>query len=276
MHKLNPLISIKKICSLFLLILLIITIPHFANAQKLESISHNTKGFELYKTKNFHKAIDYFNLAIKADYSNYIAHYNLACTYSLLTINDGNCNTEYFKNAISALEDCYALDSLKTKEKATKDKDFDNIRTEYEFNVLIYGLDFNKAEFVRGFIVGKTFKTSIPGSTYYPIEELTINADNTWVYSFHKNSEEMNSYWHGEQVGTAPTLIEEIKKGTWKLSGHILTLLDESNNVYKIYTLLEPGKINDLYYPDPNDLSGQSEVRHYWKCGKCGCGLIDN
>lgn len=245
------------------------------SAQQDSSILLNNRGYELYKVKEYHRAVELFNQAINKNYSNYIAYYNLASTYSILTTLGVDCNTNFYAKTIHALEACYHLDSLKTKQKAHKDKDFDGIRNEYEFNVLIYGLKFEKPEHVKGFIVEKTFRTSIPGSTYYPIEELTINNDNTWFYSFHKNAEEMIEYWHGEQKGETPKLVCGTKAGIWHLDGHILRLIDQSNTEFEKFILKKPGIIGNLYYPNPNDMSGENIVRHYWKCGKCGCNEID-
>jgi tetratricopeptide (TPR) repeat protein len=44
----------------------------------------NNQGYELYKGKKYSEALKYFDYSIKKDNSNYLAHYNYACTLSLL------------------------------------------------------------------------------------------------------------------------------------------------------------------------------------------------
>ncbi len=93
--------------------------------------------------------------------------------------------------------------------------------------------------------------------------------------TFHKNAKEMNNYWHGEQVGKPPKLVLGTDTGFWRLKGHTLFLMNSKRRLIKKIKLTSPDKIDGLFYPNPNDMSGNSEVRHFWKCGKCGCKEIE-
>lgn len=213
------------------------------------------------------------SLLVFSAYKNYIELYDSARTYALNAvpnINEDECNVDYYLKAIYFLNQCLSYDSLLTGKKAKQDTLFNGIRNEYEFQVLFYGLSFDNPRDVRSFIVNKTYRTSIPGSTYYPIVTLTLNDDNTWEKTYHKNAEEMTNYWIFGK-GNQPELEIGIENGFWELDGHILILLDQSKKEMKRIKLTEPWAIDELYYPDPNDMSGKSEVRHPWKCGKCGC-----
>lgn len=245
-------------------------------SQTVASKKLNSTGFDFYKAKNYKQAASSFAQSIEVDPTNYIAHFNLACTYSILTTLHENCDVNYYAKAIKALEKCFELDSKKTKNKAIKDSDFDGIRNEYEFNVLVHNLSFENPKHVKDFITNKQYSTEAPGSSYFPIEDLTLNKDSTWSYRYHKNAKEMSNYYHGgDMEEPAPTIVIGIKEGNWNLDGYILTLKNKNNSEFMKFTIKKAGEIGQFYYPNPNDMSGDYDVRHHWNCGKCGCQPIE-
>lgn len=261
---------------LSILILCLISIPTYAQYDPHKSKILNEKGHAFFQTKKYTLAIPFLERAIERNGKNYDAHYNLACTYAMLTTQDTTCNTIYYAKTVESLKNCILLDKEKTIQKAKSDGSFEGIKNEYEFNVLIYELSFKDANRVKEFIVGKTYQTSTPGSTYYPINTLTLFEDYTWLSSFHENAEEMANYWHfNEDFSKAPPQLKiGHKKGSWQLNDHILTLYDENKIELKQILLENPSEIDKMYYPDPNDMRDDQEIRHYWKCGVCGCQPI--
>jgi hypothetical protein len=213
------------------------------------------------------------SLLVSLAYKKYVELYDSARTYALKAIpniDEDECILDYYLKSIYFLKECFSYDSLLTTKKAKQDTLFNGIRNEYEFQVIFYDLSFDNPRDVRSFIVNKTYRTSAPGSTYYPIKTLTLYDNNTWEKTYHKNAKEMTDYWvFGE--GEQPELEIETENGFWELDDHVLILLNQSKKEIKRIKLTEPGSIEGLHYPDPNDMSGESEVRHFWKCGKCGC-----
>ncbi len=182
------------------------------------------------------------------------------------------CHRESYMTCLEWVESCLSLDSSRTISGIRTDPAFDGVRDEYEIRRLTDNIEFENPLHVKGFIVGKTFTTSAPGTSYYPISMLTILEDGTWTDRYHKNAEELLAYWHGDEpAGKAPEVRWGEKSGRWELQGHTLLMYDQEGGLEQSYELSAPGQIGEYYYPDPNDESGRSEVRHYWKCGKCGC-----
>jgi hypothetical protein len=207
-------------------------------------------------------------------FKSYLQMYDSACFYAQMAVPDpkrNHCILDYYLKAIDFLNECCSFDTAFTTGKVQNDHRFDGIRNEYEFQAMFYGLSFDSARWVRSFIVDKTYRTSAPGSSYYPIDELTIHNDNSWDLVFHKNAEEMTNYYLMGIGDTAPELQLDTINGTWALNDHELTLINADNKVLKTISLQSPGVIDNMFYPDPNDMSGNNEVRHYWQCGKCGC-----
>lgn len=206
-------------------------------------------------------------------YENYIQLFALAKSHALQAVPDpsvNKCNLDHYLRAINLLEDCISYDTSLTFKKVKNDNSFKGIENEYEFRVLFHDLDFEKPRDVRSFIVNKTYRTPVPGVVYHPITTLYIDDNNTWTEEYHENTKEMQEYWHFHK-GKEPVLKIAVKKGFWSLENHTLIMQDEHRREIKQIQLTEPGVIDGLYYPDPNDESGSSEVRHFWKCGKCGC-----
>jgi hypothetical protein len=182
------------------------------------------------------------------------------------------CHRESYMTCLEWVEFCLSLDSSRTISEIRSNPAFDGVRDEYEIRRLTDNIDFYDPAFVRDFIVGKVFTTSAPGTSYYPISTLAILEDGTWLCRYHENAEELLAYWHAdEQTGEAPVVRWGERSGRWKLQGHTLLMYDQKRELEQSYELTAPGQIGEYYYPDPNDESGRSEVRHYWKCGKCGC-----
>lgn len=263
--------------SQFTIIVFILLMNTFVFSQRDSSRTFllNNQGYAFYNVAEYDSAVKYFKKASFKDPLDYTAQYNLACTYALLTTIDTICNFRYFKKAIASLSICYNLDSLLTKQKVSFDKDFDGIRGEYEFNVLIHHLSFKNPNQVHEFIVDKTFTTALPSlNNYYPVKILNVKRDGTYKYIYHKNSEDLTNYWYGGQKGKPPEVLIGTKVGKWSLIGYSLYLTNESGVVFKVFLLKEQGVIGEFHYPNPNDNRGV-DFLHSWKWGKCGCFLID-
>ncbi|MBK8806487.1 MAG: hypothetical protein IPO21_07540 [Bacteroidales bacterium] len=256
---------------LILIITLILTISKIS-AQEFETDSD----FQYYYQTNYKKgSIKTLedSILITSNYKQYLTLYDSARTNAKDAVPDLNldsCNLNLYLKTIDFLMECFSFDSLLTVKKVKQDNYFDGIRNEYEIRQLFYGLSFFNPQDVRSFIMGKTYKTSTPGSSYFPITTLTLNENDTWLKTYHKNAEEMINYWQ-LGIGNEPELIIGTETGIWKLDGHVLILFDKFKNEIKRIKLTEPHIIDDLYYPDPNDMSQENYVRHFWKCGKCGC-----
>ncbi len=265
----------KKPLKTILILLIVNSSFVLSYSQTDSSTFFNKKGLKHFSARQYTQAVHYFEKAVKKDYNNWWANYNLARTYSVLTTLRSKCNTSFYAKTIEYLKYCLSIDSVKTLDEVKKEKAFYGLKNEYEFNVLIHKLSFYNPKHIKGFIVGKTFRTSTPGSSYSPINTLTINKNGTWTLSFHENSEEMFNYWHGSQEGNPPTLKIGTKRGVWRLQGHHLKILDKAYKEINTYKLKKPGVIGNMYYPDPNDMRSSGFVRHYWKTGNCGCDEIE-
>ncbi len=256
---------------LFLIINLILTIRSIS-AQEFKADSDYQNFYQTYCKQSSVKTKE-DSLVIASFYKNYLALYDSArinAKNAVPNIYLNTCNFILYLKTIDFLKDCISYDSILTVKKVKQDNYFDGIRNEYEIRVLFYGLCFENSEDVSSFIVNKTYSTSAPGSSYYPITTLTLYENYIWEMSYHKNSEEMWNYWH-LGLGNEPELIIGTKKGSWKLEGHSLILFDQFKKETQVIKLTQPNVIDEFYYPDPNNMSGENEVRHYWKCGKCGC-----
>lgn len=256
---------------LFLIITLILSISNLS-AQELAT----DPDYQYYYQKEYKQGLiktPEDSLALASMYKQYLTLYDSARTNAKKAVPDINSNTctlHLYLKTIDFINECLSFDSLLTVKKVKKDNYFDGIRNEYEIRVLFYGLSFLNPQDVRGFIVGKIYKTSTPGSSYSPITTLTLNENDTWIKTYHKNAEEMINYWQ-LGLGEEPELIIGTETGKWKLDEHTLILFDNKKNEIKRIMLTEPNVIDNLYFPDPNDMSEENYVRHFWKCGKCGC-----
>lgn len=76
----------------------------------------NTKGYRLYKQKNYEAAIGAFQDAIKADPNHALAHYNLASTLSLMRKWGKICDVDAYRDVIREhLERAVALDPTRAQ-----------------------------------------------------------------------------------------------------------------------------------------------------------------
>lgn len=88
----------------------------------------NTKGFRLYKQKNYTAAIEFFKEAIKADPNHALAHYNLASTMALLRKLGRTCEADAYREVIREhLERAVALDPSRAERMKT-DPDLEVVR----------------------------------------------------------------------------------------------------------------------------------------------------
>lgn len=132
----------------------------------------NNSGYYSYIAGDYYTAIQYFKKSIEADYSNHLAHYNLACTMSLLYFHDN----QPISTIIYHLEQAESIEETMI-ENILSDSDLDNIRDSHDFISFILN---NKV------FDSEAFEPA-PGSCA-PGFELYLNSDGTFQY---------HSVWEG-------------------------------------------------------------------------------
>jgi hypothetical protein len=91
-----------------------------------QSMQLNRDGYTAYSKKDYETAVSKFEAAIKKDYANCFAHYNLACTLSLL-YGQGRWGADAIDKIVQHLTKAAELDSH-WLERIFVDTDFDPIR----------------------------------------------------------------------------------------------------------------------------------------------------
>ena len=94
---------------------------------------YNVAGFLIYQKKNYEDASTVFYEAIEKDDNHVLAHYNYACTLSLMYKTDREKVTpaEIFHHLYTSI----SLDKSR-RQKALKDSDFDPVRSMMDFKVV--------------------------------------------------------------------------------------------------------------------------------------------
>ncbi len=162
----------KKIFLLSLVILLFSTESIFGASAK----ALNAKGFELYKQGNYEKALDLFRESCEADDSYPYAHYNFACTASMLLSKDVCGYMEYLDDIFSHLEKTVQL-KPEYKQKMRKDADLKFLRQYYRFYV-IAGYDVNVEKDLFEIVTSISWYGPKPG-VYPPSPCFQFNKDHS-------------------------------------------------------------------------------------------------
>lgn len=98
-------------------------------AQRKQASALNTKGFRLYKKKQYAKAMKYFEQATKADPAYALAHWNLACTLGVLRKNKRNiCRFRATQQRLLRHLGKAIKLAPTYKKKMQRDRDLDTIR----------------------------------------------------------------------------------------------------------------------------------------------------
>lgn len=93
-----------------------------------ESAALNAQGMDFYDTGDYARAADFFRRAAAVDENNYLAHYNLACTLTLMEDN--------LKEIYESLETAMAL-SPERKARMQEDSDLDALRRQLRYQRLL-------------------------------------------------------------------------------------------------------------------------------------------
>lgn len=97
----------------------------------------NSQGMDLYKQQDWDGAIASFRAATRADPRFALAHYNLACTLSLVRKERRVCDFDAYRHVIvSELEQSVKLDP-KRRDRMKKDRDLDPIRDTVGYQLLL-------------------------------------------------------------------------------------------------------------------------------------------
>jgi len=246
---------------------------HGEDYLKIEAL--NQKGERLYKKKKYREASEIFKKVVNLSGGHYPALYNLTLSYAKMAVprKSGGCNGEIFHETIYFLKKLIEINRERTIEKAKKDSAFDMIRNYPMFREIIYNENAEKN--VKRYFSGKIYTTSTPGSSYYPVTTITIEKNGRWFSTFHENADLAMDCFGERKSKKCDNFQLKIgtQKGTWYVDGNILFLKDEKGKITEKYelkiNLLKPFENSDgepLYYPDPNDMSGDSDAEYENSC----------
>jgi len=151
------------------------------NEDKTLSRELNTKGYELYKDKDYESALDYFKKAYEADDTYLYAHYNYACTLGVLMKMDYPQWYDYRSDIHDHLKIVLNIDPNYI-EKIKTDEDLDLIRKDFEYHKLLgYGTE--KDEDIKYMLVELDWYVNGPG-VFTPIGSAGFKKDGSFVFSF--------------------------------------------------------------------------------------------
>jgi tetratricopeptide (TPR) repeat protein len=131
----------RKLVSTLLFILLSLTVQAVSADSARE---FNSRGFELYKQGHYEDALEFFRKSFEADDSYHYAHYNYACTCSILLSQDVCMYGEYLEDIFEHLQKTVQL-KPEYKSKIRRDKDLTALRQFYQF-YLTAGYDVSREE----------------------------------------------------------------------------------------------------------------------------------
>lgn len=197
--ELNPLGRRMKPILLGFVLLVLVTPAVSADFQAARKL--NTKGMAAYRSKQYEDAIDYFHKAVEADPNYALAHFNLACTLTLLE-RDGERST--FGEALDHLEKVVAIDP-KYRKKINNDPDLQMLRSTVRYQILM-GRSLSDEGFVREILINGDW--GICGENYSQISRMQFKFDGTF------NSSHLSE--------GAPKWEE--RKGTYALKGNHISL----------------------------------------------------
>ena len=158
----------------------ILAVPVYANHG--HAIKLNTSGFRAYKKKKFGLAAELFNKSVKADKTYAQAHYNLACTLSLLRAKGHVCEHDATQTTIIYhINKAIALNKKWIK-KALKDKDLIAVHRTLGFQRL-RGLSPSNAAHAKQLLQNVTwyFRTT---ADLQPQSKLVFKRNGTLVFTY--------------------------------------------------------------------------------------------
>lgn len=197
----------------------------------------NKLGLRAYKAKDYEKAVELFQQAIKADPTHAWAHFNLACTFGVGDECMFDCNNE--DTAIEHLKLAIKYKPAIHK-KLLKDTDLNRFHTKVAFQLLV-GLSLKKTKDVQK-IIRKTVWWSPTMDVTDTPNELRFKADGTLVIK-------------GAEFGEGVEKVPFVLKGTYTVRGNkiMVKMKGEDKPYIWIITpdgkLKEPGK-KDILYED--------------------------
>ena len=99
--------------------------------------AYNTKGYRLYKKKDYGNALKLFQKALEMDERHAQAHYNLACTYGVLRRLDKVCDYDAYRGTIIEHLKLAIRYGPKYRWKMRKDADLQPVHDTFAWQLLI-------------------------------------------------------------------------------------------------------------------------------------------
>jgi hypothetical protein len=225
--------------------------PSYQRAQAL-----NEQGFAAYKKGKLDAAVGLFEQSLAVGVPHYTAQFNLACACARLAVakKGGACNPDWFTRALAALDLALAQNPERTRQKAQKDSDFDGVRGFPAFVERVTGTTFATAKHLAPYVVGKTYKTSCPGSAYCPVRTLRLDTGGTFTSSVPTNGQALLDCM-AAGCAKMPKELRATQTGPWRLDGRAVVLRTKQGEERLV--VASPGKLGDLFFPDPNDMSDE-------------------
>lgn len=191
----------------------------------------NSEGFELYKQGKYEDALIYFKKSFEADEAYYRAHYNYACTVSILYARDVCGYQEDLESVFTHLEKTVQL-KPEYKTKMRKDPDLKPLRQFYRF-YMIAGYDVKEEKDLFEVLTSISWYGPKPG--VYPANP---------VFKFNTD--------HSVKIGALTVSPDgmmgseyEYQTGRYTLEGNKIriTLEKKTGNMNEIKARFEDGKI---------------------------------
>jgi len=141
----------------------------------------NSKGYELYLTQEYEKALEYFRASFDIDDDYLYAHYNYACTLGVLMKLDYP-EWYYFRNEIHSHLKRVIEIKPEYIEKIKLDSDLDLIRKDFEY-LELFGYGTETDDDINHLLINLDWYINGPG-VITPIGGANFNEDGTFSLSF--------------------------------------------------------------------------------------------
>lgn len=160
----------------------IVALPLAALSPKSRSL--NSAGMALYRKGDLASATESFRKAIDADSSNYLAHYNLACTLCLIREKEGPCGEidASLLTILHHLERSLAL-SPERRERMVEDSDLNCVRGTLKYHLLA-GRSFDNPADLKEMLVSVQWSVYIADYMIRinPHGSIRFNRDGTFTF----------------------------------------------------------------------------------------------